>query len=80
MLCPTGDITICARSIGATFTSFPIAQYEGTADQTNSVPDCCCCVMSACYAQLLKPIEYIHMVQQQIYTKPQMFQKAIENS
>ena len=34
-LCPTGDITICARSTGATFTSFPIAEAEGTADQKN---------------------------------------------
>ena len=35
LLCPTGDITICARSTGATFTSFPIAEAEGTADQKN---------------------------------------------
>jgi hypothetical protein len=34
-LCPTGDITICARSTGnsgATFSSFPIAEYEGTTE------------------------------------------------
>jgi hypothetical protein len=49
-LCPTGDISICARSTGATFTPFPIAQAEGTADQRNDIPDCCCCCVSACYA------------------------------
>ena len=52
-LCPTGDITICARSTGnsgATFTPFPIAEYEGTGGERNDVPDCCCCCISSCYA------------------------------
>ena len=53
VLCPTGDISIAAKSTGYTFAPFPIAEYEGTEDQKNSVPDCCCCLISQCYASLL---------------------------
>jgi len=54
LLCPTGPLSLIGQSIGgnpnASFTGFNIAQYEGTASQTNTVPDCCCCCISACYA------------------------------
>lgn len=59
LLCPTGEMSLVGESAGTTFSSFNIAKYEGTAEQTNSVPDCCCCCISACYAELLKPIEQI---------------------
>lgn len=64
-LCPTGELSICARSTGATFSPFPIAEYEGTTEETNAIPDCCCCLVSNCYAELLKPITHIHLVEEQ---------------
>ena len=76
-LCPIGELSLIARSTGATFDSFPIAQYEMTADQKNDVPDCCCCLISKCYAQLLKPIEQIHLVKEGNMGKGEMFDEAI---
>ena len=52
-LCPTGPMSLVGESRGATFKPFPIARYEGTEDQKNDVPSCCCCFISACYAKLL---------------------------
>jgi hypothetical protein len=50
LLCPTGPLSLVAKSAGPTFSSFNIAEFEGTTSQNNSVPDCCCCCISACYA------------------------------
>lgn len=71
---------MCAQSAGATFTPFPIAQYEGTKEQTNGIPDCCCCIVSSCYAELLKPIEEIHLVEESSLSKGEMFDLAIKKS
>lgn len=60
LLCPTGPMSLVAKSAGPTFSSFDIAAYEGAPkNENNGVPDCCCCCISACYAELLKPIEYL---------------------
>jgi len=57
LLCPTGPMSLVGQSSGNpgkntsyTFTGFNIARYEGTENQTNGVPDCCCCFISQCYA------------------------------
>jgi hypothetical protein len=44
------------------------------------VPDCCCCFISACYAELLKPIELILEVYEENLSKDEIFDKAVEKS
>ncbi len=44
------------------------------------MPDCCCCFISACYAELLKPIELILEVYEENLTKDEIFDKAVEKS
>lgn len=75
--CPTGPISIVGKSLQNTFLPFEIAEYEGTKDVNNGVPNCCCCLMSSCYAELLKPIENILEVEESSQTRQAMFAKAI---
>ena len=80
ILCPTGDLSLVAKSDGYTFRDFPIAEYEGTTDETNNIPDSWACIISNCYASLLKPIENIHLVEEKPMGMHEMFKKAISDS
>lgn len=54
LLCPTGPLSLVGQSTGgnpgANFTSFNIARADGSEGESNNIPSCCCCFISACYA------------------------------
>ncbi len=77
--CPVGPITLMAKTVQNSFEPFPIAHFEGNGKiEKNELPACCC--ISNCVADLLKPIEEIDLVEEEIMARSEIVGKAVKKS